>query len=106
MNAVLLVQFVSDVLVPSMFRCFLLDPAFQADDALQSRNIVEFAQILSVLRRTPSSLEVYSNAVSSTLGGLGCPQQLSEAFLKVSSAEDISSQLRELIKAVKTKTTA
>jgi exportin-T len=98
------VRFVLQVFLPGVIQC-LLSPSFNEKDALQARNVTEFANILFILKSRQGNEKFEQYVVRTSLASVGCPQHVLEAFRQVSTAQEMELCLKETLKALKQKST-
>lgn len=96
------VRFVLEILVPGMVRCFL-SPSFNEKDALQARNVSEFANILFILKSRQGSEKFEQYVVCASLASAGCPPHVLEAFRQASNLPEMELCLKETMKVLKQK---
>lgn len=96
------VRFLRETYIPDMLKC-LLEPTFNEQDAMQARNISEFAQIVASLKTKSNSEEFDRYVIQGTLLSLGCSPSLLEAFRSASAASEMVMCLKEMIKMLKPK---
>ena len=94
-------RFVSEVFVPGMIQS-ILRPTFNHEDALQARNMSEFANILFLLKTRTQSGNFDQYVVRGTILTIaGCPPQVLDAFRQVSTQQEMELCLKETIKVLK-----
>jgi exportin-T len=98
------VRFVLQVFVPGMIQCFL-SPSFNEKDAIQARNVTEFANILFILKSKQGNEKFEQYVVNTSFASAGCPQHVLEAFPQVSTVQEMELCLKETLKALKQKST-
>jgi hypothetical protein len=90
------VRFVLQVFLPGMIQC-LLSSSFNEKDALQARNVTEFANILLlfILKSRHGNEKFEQYVVRTSLASAGCPQHVVEAFRQVSTMQEMELCLKE-----------
>jgi exportin-T len=91
-------RYMLETFVPEMLKCFL-QPTFDEVDAMQARNVSEFAQILFAVK-TKSTRDEYELFLR-TLSSNGCPSNIVEAFRTASIASEMELCLKEMLKVLK-----
>jgi exportin-T len=98
------VCFVLQVFLPGMMQCFL-SLSFNEKDALQARNVTEFANILFILKSKQGNDKFEQCVVRTSLASAGCPHHVLKAFRQVSNVQEMDLCLKEALKTVKQKGT-
>jgi exportin-T len=93
-------HFVLQVYIPGMLQC-MLGPVFDHEDALQARNVNEFANTLFILKSRVPADEFEQNVIRGALASSGCPPQVLDAFGQVTSQQEMELCLRETLKVLK-----
>jgi exportin-T len=94
------IHYVYESFCPGMLKCFL-SRSFDEKDAMQSRSINEFAQLLFSLKTTRGADEFTQCIIVGCLQKIGCPPNVMDAFRTASEAKQVELYLKETIKVLK-----
>jgi exportin-T len=94
------IRYVYESFCPGMLKCFL-SPSFDETDAMQSRSINEFAQLLFSLKTSRGADEFTQCVIVGCLQKIGCPPHVLDAFQTASEAKQVELCLKETIKVLK-----
>jgi exportin-T len=94
------IQFVWETFLPGMLSCFL-NSSFNERDAIQSRVIVEVANVLHVLKSKRGGDEFEQCFITSRLGAMQAPRNVVDGFRSASNEKDIEECLKGLLTEMK-----
>jgi len=95
-----LLSFVCQTFVPGMLQS-VLSTSFDETDALQARNVSDFASVLFAIRTSSDTDEGYLALLTSINATGRVPANILEALRTVNSVEDVEACLQELFRVVK-----
>jgi len=96
-------RFVFEIFVPGMLQC-ILSSSFNHEDALQARNMSDFAFILFLLKTRTQGDHFEQYVIRGCLSSAGCPPPVLDAFRQVSAQQEMELCLKETIKVLKQST--
>lgn len=93
-------RFVYETFVPGTVQC-MLSPSFNHKDAMQARNVTEFAKLLFLLKTRTQEDQFDQYVVRGALANAGCPPQVFQAIGQVTTQREMEVCWKETLKALK-----